>query len=176
MPSPLAVGANCAARLAGQPRVPATPALGPYSENDRARPSGTARALTRFDRRHLNSWNFFIVLPFSRKFQEATMFTNGPPRHGHRIGALKDNTQLTKKVEGEEHWTKRHKTTGQFHGSEDRGRKIQMRPQRIRGEGRMYPFAFGRASEAIRGPTFLAPASDAHEYGEVRAITSGGTS
>jgi hypothetical protein len=42
------------------------------------------------------------------------MSINKPPADGHRVGAVKDRSQLKTKVEGEEHWTKRDKTTGQF--------------------------------------------------------------
>jgi hypothetical protein len=42
------------------------------------------------------------------------MSTNKPPPDGHRVGAVKDRSQLKTKIEGEEHWTKRDKTTGQF--------------------------------------------------------------
>jgi len=42
------------------------------------------------------------------------MSTNKPPPDGHRVGAVKDRSQLKTKIEGEEHWTKRDKETGQF--------------------------------------------------------------
>ena len=42
------------------------------------------------------------------------MATNKPAGDGHRNGAVRDRSQLKTKIEGEEHWTKRDKDTGQF--------------------------------------------------------------
>lgn len=42
------------------------------------------------------------------------MATNKPPGDGHRNGAVKKRTQLKTKMMGEEHATKRSKSTGQF--------------------------------------------------------------
>jgi hypothetical protein len=42
------------------------------------------------------------------------MATNKPAGDGRRIGAVRKRSQLKTKVEGEEHWTKRSKETGQF--------------------------------------------------------------
>lgn len=42
------------------------------------------------------------------------MSTNKPPPDGHRVGAVRDRTQLKTKIEGEERWTKLDKDTGQF--------------------------------------------------------------
>jgi hypothetical protein len=42
------------------------------------------------------------------------MSTNRPPPDGHRVGAVKDRSQLKTKIEGEERWTKRDKATGEF--------------------------------------------------------------
>ena len=42
------------------------------------------------------------------------MATNKPAGDGHRIGAVRKRTQLKTKIEGEEHWTKRSKTSGEF--------------------------------------------------------------
>jgi hypothetical protein len=42
------------------------------------------------------------------------MSTNKPSPDGHRVGAVKDRSQLQIEINGEEHWTKRDKTTGQF--------------------------------------------------------------
>ena len=42
------------------------------------------------------------------------MATNAPPGDGHRNGAVRKRSQLKTKIEGEEHWTKRDKETGQF--------------------------------------------------------------
>jgi len=42
------------------------------------------------------------------------MATNAPTGDGHRQGAVKKRSQLKTKIEGEEHWTKRDKESGQF--------------------------------------------------------------
>ena len=42
------------------------------------------------------------------------MATNAPSGDGHRQGAVKKRSQLKTKIEGEGHWTKRDKATGQF--------------------------------------------------------------
>jgi hypothetical protein len=42
------------------------------------------------------------------------MATNAPAGDGQRQGAVKKRAQLKTKIEGEEHWTKRDKETGQF--------------------------------------------------------------
>jgi hypothetical protein len=42
------------------------------------------------------------------------MATNKPAGDGHRNGAVRKRTQLKTKIEGEEHFTKRSKNTGQF--------------------------------------------------------------
>ena len=42
------------------------------------------------------------------------MATNKPAGDGHRNGAVRKRTQLQTKIEGEEHWTKRNKSSGQF--------------------------------------------------------------
>jgi hypothetical protein len=42
------------------------------------------------------------------------MATNKPAGDGHRNGAVRKRTQLKTKIEGEEHWTKRSKNSGQF--------------------------------------------------------------
>ena len=42
------------------------------------------------------------------------MATNKPSGDGHRKGAVKKRTQLKTKMAGEEHYTKRSKSTGQF--------------------------------------------------------------
>jgi hypothetical protein len=51
--------------------------------------------------------------------------TNKPPPDGHRVGAVKDRSQLQTKIEGEEHWTKRDKTTGQFMDQKADGEKFK---------------------------------------------------
>lgn len=42
------------------------------------------------------------------------MASNKPVGDSARKGAVRDRTQLKTKIEGEERWTKRDKTTGQF--------------------------------------------------------------
>jgi len=42
------------------------------------------------------------------------MAVNKPVGDKARKGAVKKRTQLTTKIEGEEHWTKRSKASGQF--------------------------------------------------------------
>lgn len=42
------------------------------------------------------------------------MATNKPAGDGHRNGAVRKRSQLKTKIEGEEHWTKRSKKSGQF--------------------------------------------------------------
>jgi exodeoxyribonuclease-3 len=46
--------------------------------------------------------------------ENGSMATNPPSGDGHRNGAVRKRTQLKTKIEGEEHWTKRSKGTGQF--------------------------------------------------------------
>jgi hypothetical protein len=48
--------------------------------------------------------------------------TNKRPLDDHRVGAVKDRSQLKTKIEGEEHWTKRDKTSGQFMDQKADGR------------------------------------------------------
>ena len=45
---------------------------------------------------------------------EMRVASNEPTGDGRRIGAVKKRTQLKTKIMGEEHYTKRDKTTGQF--------------------------------------------------------------
>jgi hypothetical protein len=42
------------------------------------------------------------------------MAVNKPVRDNHRIGAVRKRSQVKTRIEGEEHWTKRSKSTGQF--------------------------------------------------------------
>ena len=42
------------------------------------------------------------------------MATNPPAGDGHRNGAVRKRSQLKTKIEGEEHWTKRSRSSGQF--------------------------------------------------------------
>jgi hypothetical protein len=53
------------------------------------------------------------------------MSTNKPPPDGHRVGAVNDRSQLKTKIEGEQHWTKRDKTTGQFMDQKADGEKFK---------------------------------------------------
>ena len=42
------------------------------------------------------------------------MATNKPAGYGHRNGAVRKRSQIKTKIEGEEHYTKRSKESGQF--------------------------------------------------------------
>jgi hypothetical protein len=42
------------------------------------------------------------------------MATNAPAGDGHRNGAVRKRSQLKTRIEGEDHWTKRSKRSGQF--------------------------------------------------------------
>ena len=42
------------------------------------------------------------------------MATNAPVGDGHRNGMVRKRSQLKTKIEGETHWTKRSRETGQF--------------------------------------------------------------
>jgi len=42
------------------------------------------------------------------------MATNKPTGDGHRNGAVRKRSQIKTKIEGEEHYTKRSKESGQF--------------------------------------------------------------
>jgi hypothetical protein len=42
------------------------------------------------------------------------MATNAPAGDGHRNGAVRNRSQLKTKIEGEEHYTKRDLSNGQF--------------------------------------------------------------
>lgn len=42
------------------------------------------------------------------------MATNAPPGDGQRKGMVRKRSQLTTKIQGETHWTKRSRKTGQF--------------------------------------------------------------
>ena len=53
------------------------------------------------------------------------MATNPPSGDGHRQGAVKKRSQLKTKVEGEGHWTKRDKETGQFLDQKKDGEKFK---------------------------------------------------
>jgi hypothetical protein len=53
------------------------------------------------------------------------MAVNKPTGDGKRIGAVRKRTQLKTKIEGEEHWTKRSKETGQFMDQKNDGEKFK---------------------------------------------------
>lgn len=53
------------------------------------------------------------------------MATNAPAGDGKRNGAVRKRTQLKTKIEGEEHWTKRSKNTGQFKAQKKEGGKFK---------------------------------------------------
>jgi hypothetical protein len=42
------------------------------------------------------------------------MSTNKPPPDGHRVGAVKDRSQVKTEIDGVERYTKRESTSGQF--------------------------------------------------------------
>jgi hypothetical protein len=46
--------------------------------------------------------------------KEVPMASNEPVGDNRRIGAVKKRSQLKTKMQGEEHWTKRNKKSGQF--------------------------------------------------------------
>jgi hypothetical protein len=50
----------------------------------------------------------------ARDIGDRHMATNPPAGDDHRNGAVRKRTQLKTKIEGEEHWTKRSKESGQF--------------------------------------------------------------
>jgi hypothetical protein len=53
------------------------------------------------------------------------MASNEPAGDGHRVGAVKKRSQLKTKIEGEEHWTKRDKNTGEFMAQKSDGEKFK---------------------------------------------------
>jgi hypothetical protein len=53
-----------------------------------------------------------ISLPFPK--ETAAMAVNKPIRDTARVGAVRKRSQLKTAIEGEEHWTKRSKETGEF--------------------------------------------------------------
>jgi hypothetical protein len=53
------------------------------------------------------------------------MATNPPSGDGHRQGAVKKRSQLKTKIEGEDHWTKRDKESGQFMDQKKDGEKFK---------------------------------------------------
>jgi len=50
------------------------------------------------------------------------MATNAPAGDNHRNGAVRKRSQLKTKVMGEEHFTKRSKSSGQFMAQKDEGK------------------------------------------------------
>jgi hypothetical protein len=61
----------------------------------------------------INSGTFSTRRGFPERKGGSGVHKQAPP-DGYRLGAVKDRTQLQTKIQGEEHWTKRDKTTGQF--------------------------------------------------------------
>jgi len=53
------------------------------------------------------------------------MATNAPPGDGHRNGAVRKRSQIKTKVMGEEHFTKRDKSTGQFMDQKEDDKKFK---------------------------------------------------
>jgi hypothetical protein len=53
------------------------------------------------------------------------MATNKPPGDEHRNGAVKERSQLKTPVMGEERYTKRDKTTGEFMAQKKDGEKFK---------------------------------------------------
>jgi hypothetical protein len=53
------------------------------------------------------------------------MATNKPAGDGHRNGAVRKRSQLKTKIEGEQHWTKRSKNSGQFMAQKVNGGKFK---------------------------------------------------
>jgi hypothetical protein len=53
------------------------------------------------------------------------MATNAPTGDGHRNGAVRKRSQIKTKVMGEEHFTKRDKSTGQFIDQKESGKKFK---------------------------------------------------
>ena len=62
---------------------------------------------------------------FTEIFGRKSMATNAPSGDGHRNGAVRKRSQLKTKVMGEEHFTKRSKTTGQFLAQKKDGGKFK---------------------------------------------------
>jgi hypothetical protein len=48
------------------------------------------------------------------QLEEQQLATNKPPGDGARKGAVRKRSQLKTKIEGDEHWTRRSRETGQF--------------------------------------------------------------
>lgn len=53
------------------------------------------------------------------------MATNQPAGDGHRNGAVRKRSQLKTKIEGEEHWTKRSRKSGQFMAQKKTAKKFK---------------------------------------------------
>ncbi len=53
------------------------------------------------------------------------MATNAPAGDGHRNGAVRKRSQLKTRLMGEEHFTKRDKTSGQFMAQKKDARKFK---------------------------------------------------
>jgi hypothetical protein len=50
------------------------------------------------------------------------MATNKPTGDNRRIGAVRKRSQLKTKIEGEQHWTKRSRGSGQFMDQKEQGK------------------------------------------------------
>jgi hypothetical protein len=57
--------------------------------------------------------------------EESRLASNEPVGDGHRIGAVKKRSQLKRQIMGEEHYTKRDKTTGEFMAQKKDGKKFK---------------------------------------------------
>ena len=53
------------------------------------------------------------------------MATNAPAGDGHRNGAVRKRSQSRTKIMGEEHFTKRDNSTGQFMDQKEDGKKFK---------------------------------------------------
>ena len=53
------------------------------------------------------------------------MAVNKPTGDNARKGAVRDRSQLQTKIQGEEHWTKRDKNTGQFMDQKEDDKKFK---------------------------------------------------
>ena len=72
-------------------------------------------------------WNpeSLIGVGLPTKLQEKPIATNAPSGDGHRNGAVRKRSQLKTKVMGEDRFTKRDKSTGQFMDQKEDGRKFK---------------------------------------------------
>lgn len=64
-----------------------------------------------------NEWNYLWLSQFpcdTCDIRNFSMAVNKPPGDNARKGAVRKRSQLKTKIEGEEHWTKRDKESGEF--------------------------------------------------------------